>query len=77
MAEERGGDVAKTKTGYATAVKQGKVAGWYSAAKAHYDSQPVATEFQKKAADAIVAGDAAQQARAAQAQATRDEATAA
>lgn len=74
LVEERGGDVQRTSAGYDTAVKQGKVADWYAKAFDHWSKAPVASEFEKKAADAKAAGEKAQQARAAQAAADRGEA---
>lgn len=74
LVEERGGDVQRTSAGYDTAVKEGKVEGWYAKALAHWSAQPVASEFEKKAADAKAAGEKAQQARARQAAADRGEA---
>jgi hypothetical protein len=53
LVEERGGDVAKTRAAAETAKAQDKLDTWFPLARKHWEAQPVATEFAKKAADAI------------------------
>lgn len=74
LVEERGGDVAKTRVGWDTAKSKAPDVqrNWFNTAVAHWEGQPVASEFAKKAADAVKAADKTHQARAAEAQAGRD-----
>jgi hypothetical protein len=77
LVEERGGDVTKTRAASETAKAQGKLDTWLPLAQKHWAAQPVASDFAKKASDAIAQGGQKQQERAQKAQADRDEGKAA
>lgn len=79
LVEERGGDAAVFDAAVETARTDSTVdfAAWLQFQHDHWLKQPVATEFDKKAADAIASGAKAAQERAAQAQAGREKPVAA
>jgi hypothetical protein len=53
LAEERGGDAEKVRTAANTARDQNKLDTWLPNAHKFWTAKPVATEFEKRAADAI------------------------